>query len=169
MKECFKCHTIKPLSEYYAHKQMADGHLNKCKDCAKWDVKCNRTVERKCNHCNTDFLAPASEVKRRNGGRFCNRQCYHAAQSKLLKEKWDSIGRKRSTIYLRAHRFMYENFGKASKCEECNAGDKSIYHWANLSGNYKHSRSDWKMMCPSCHKKYDIQQYRIKGKWAMNL
>ena len=35
MKTCKDCGIKKPMTEYYAHKKMADGHLNKCKSCVR--------------------------------------------------------------------------------------------------------------------------------------
>jgi hypothetical protein len=43
MKKCFKCGIEKQLSDFYKHKQMLDGHLNKCIDCTKNDVKIRYT------------------------------------------------------------------------------------------------------------------------------
>ena len=37
-KKCFKCNIEKSLDDFYIHKQMKDGHLNKCIQCAKKDV-----------------------------------------------------------------------------------------------------------------------------------
>ncbi len=34
-KKCLSCGQTKLISDFYPHKRMADGHLNKCKDCVK--------------------------------------------------------------------------------------------------------------------------------------
>lgn len=34
-KECRKCNVVKPLSEFYKCRGMADGHFNQCKACKK--------------------------------------------------------------------------------------------------------------------------------------
>ena len=40
-KTCFRCGATKPLTDFYRHQAMADGHLGKCKDCTKGDVSQN--------------------------------------------------------------------------------------------------------------------------------
>lgn len=61
MKICKRCEVEKPLSEYYVHRWMSDGHLNFCKECIKrrarefgrsergkeYDKKRNKTAKRK--------------------------------------------------------------------------------------------------------------------------
>jgi len=39
MKNCIICEILKPVSDYYSHKQMPDGTMNKCKDCCKKQAK----------------------------------------------------------------------------------------------------------------------------------
>ena len=41
-KPCIHCKEIKPLSDFYKHKRMSDGHLNACKECVKARARRNR-------------------------------------------------------------------------------------------------------------------------------
>ena len=41
-KKCFKCERELPITQFYKHPAMGDGHLGKCKECAKTDVTQNR-------------------------------------------------------------------------------------------------------------------------------
>ena len=48
MKKCFKCGESKPLSDYYRHSQMSDGHFGKCKACTRQTVQNNRQKNIEC-------------------------------------------------------------------------------------------------------------------------
>lgn len=61
--------------------------------------------------------------------------------------KGDNVG------YIALHVWVRKNFGKAKKCERCNA--KKNVQWANKSKTYKREIGDWMPLCSSCHQKYD--------------
>lgn len=149
-KICFKCRQLKPIEEYYVHKQMADGHLNKCKTCTKKDVSVG-TIPRICLECNKHFMASATEVRRRGGGaKTCSRVCFHKRMQKILDEKF-----KHKTNYYTIHKWVYAQAGKARGCELCGVTGKSIYHWSNKSGEYRQDMNDWWQLCARCHHAYD--------------
>jgi hypothetical protein len=59
-----------------------------------------------------------------------------------------------SASYVAKHRWVKKWFGKPDHCDDCKSLDKK-YNWANISGQYKRDRGDWKQLCISCHRKYD--------------
>ena len=38
-KKCFKCGEVKQIELFYKHPGMKDGHVNKCIDCNKKDIR----------------------------------------------------------------------------------------------------------------------------------
>lgn len=66
--------------------------------------------------------------------------------------------------YSSIHSCIRYHYGIANKCEDKNCNGKSKrYDWANISGKYKRIRSDWKMLCRSCHVLLDRKNKCRKG------
>lgn len=91
-------------------------------------------------------------------------------QSEQTRPEW-----KRFTVkhYAAVHKWISRTYGKASHCENCIKTAKR-FEWANISGEYKRERDDWKQLCPSCHRKADYtdeqrQKMSISKKGAANL
>jgi len=68
--------------------------------------------------------------------------------------------------YRSIHSWIVYNFGKADLCEECGLTEekenkKRTFCWSNLSGEYKKERSDWRKLCYSCHKRYDVKRLEL--------
>lgn len=63
--------------------------------------------------------------------------------------------------YFAIHMWVSSHYGRPSECEHCGTTVKRMYNWANISQQYKRDRSDWKRLCVSCHKKYDLTKERV--------
>lgn len=65
-----------------------------------------------------------------------------------------------SAHYRSKHGWMVRHYGQPKRCEECGLTDGAprYFHWANISGQYRRERSDWKRLCAKCHRQMDLGQ-----------
>jgi hypothetical protein len=136
-KACFKCHTTQPLGEFYKHSEMADGHLNKCKDCTRADVFSNRTAKLdyyraydRVRYAHHGYRGTASDEAQRRGSRAYRarhpdrRRAHLAVQCAVrrgdIKPPKACSGCRRKGIKLHAH---HEDYSKPLKvtwlCHKC--------------------------------------------------
>lgn len=129
MKKCFKCGVLKELKEFYKHSQMADGHVNKCKECNKKDVTKNRA----------DKIDYYREYDRDRG----NRQGYDYVKEYRIRYPRKYNAHKLIQRAIKAGRLVSE------KCVEC--GSNELTH-AHHDDYLKPLNIRW--LCPPCHKNW---------------
>jgi len=84
----------------------------------------------------------------------------HSKQTLLLyketrKNEKNSMWKGDKVGYRGLHYWVERNLGKPKICSKCQDTNKSVYHWANVSGLYKRDIVDWIRLCVKCHKSYD--------------
>ena len=130
-KQCFKCKTVKPLTEFYKHTGMADGHLNKCKPCTKQDVGKHR-------------LENLERVRAydRERGKLPERQ---QLKNEITKA-WRAEDRRRTAAHNAVARAIAKGLLVRQPCERC-GNEKSIAHHDDYD-----RKLDVMWLCQPCHK-----------------
>jgi hypothetical protein len=130
-KQCFHCLHTKPLVDFYKHKAMADGYLNKCKLCAKLDST---------NYRNNNLEKVREYDKNRK-----NKVERIKASNEIVK-LWRLQDKRRG----RAHSIVYKAIksGKLVRelCKKCNS-TKTIAHHENYDEPLSVM---W--LCEPCHR-----------------
>jgi len=142
-KKCRKCGIPKPLLEFYTHPAMADGHLNKCKECVKTRVKVYAEA-------NPDKVRLLGREKRRRpkyremDKRWCQN---NPEQSRVHKLKWEAQNvDKRKAEWAVSNAIRDGKIVKSQECSQCGAtGDIEAHH-----PDYN-KPLDVVWLCTACH------------------
>ena len=122
MKKCFKCGNIIPLTDFYVHPQMADGHLNKCKYCTKKDVK---------NDYNKNIINPEWHQKEKTRGR----EKYHRLEYKgKYKQSFDA---RKMTVKLYKEKYPEKQLAKNGSQRVITPEGLEKHYWSYNKEHFK--------------------------------
>ena len=145
-KQCFKCGEIKPLAAFYKHPQMADGRVNKCKECNKQDVKKNRLDKidyYKEYDKKRSMLLNRVEARKRYALSEAGKQAFKKARNKWIKN--NPIKRGANCLVNKA--VKDGRLSKPNLCESCGSKSKRIH--GHHDDYAKPLEVRW--LCPGCH------------------
>ena len=155
LKTCFKCGAEKPLSEFYKHSGMTDGHLNKCKGCTKKDSKKVRESRREY-YMNYDRNRPNHEERTRKNCERTKRQRRGSPEvrKKLLEKNRESkikFPMRMKARYYLSNAVRDGKIVKSRSCGHCGVSGVVIHghHWSYEEPHWL----DVVWLCVKCHGK----------------
>lgn len=152
MKSCIACGKRKSIGHFYAHPRMADGHLNKCKECCKTQARANRAN-------NLDYYRAYDRARADMPQRVSAREKYIQSEAGKMSHaeasrRWDENNRIARAAHLLVSRAIKSGrLIRPSACSSCGAGCVPHAHHDDYT---KPLRVRW--LCPKCH--YDLHKKR---------
>ena len=127
-KPCFKCDRCLPLTEFYKHPQMGDGHLNKCKDCTKKDVSTNYRTNR--DHYKAYERLRLHDPKRVTARKEHTRKLYREEPErvKAYKTKWVSRNQYKRAAQVILGNAVRDGRVQRQPCERCGSFRSQGHH-----------------------------------------
>lgn len=135
-KTCFKCGRELPLSEFYTHPEMADGHLNKCKSCTRRDVRETRRQR-------ADYYATYEAKRNDDPVRRARKRERLRRLDRSPEGKWKRRARNRTLRLIRKGVIR-----RPERCQACGSSDRvpEAHHLT-----YDNSRAVV-FLCQRCHR-----------------
>ncbi len=146
MKKCFKCENTKPLEDFYKHKGMTDGYLNKCKECAKIDSRNTRNnrLEYYREYDRGRSYAPHKIRARKK----YHKKYVESGMQSLHTKRYKANNPQKCLAHSRVSCAIIKGvLVKPNKCSECNS--ESSYIAGHHTDYNKQLDVVW--LCPQCH------------------
>lgn len=134
-KSCIRCGMVKPITEYYKHPQMGDGHLNKCKACCRSDATKHRGEN-------------LEKVRAYDRNRAKDPERAKAAAA--VAKRWRNEDRRRAAAHNAVARALRAGAIKALPCERC-ADEKVVAHHESYNED---QRLVVTWLCQTCHERH---------------
>lgn len=135
-KACRDCGLVKPLDEFYVHRMMLDGHLNKCKNCVR------QRVRRRAN---------ANRERIRAAGREYAKRPESLARAVANARLWRARGPAARAAHVAVGRALRTGRLKRGRCEVC----KSLRVHAHHDDYLKPLEVRW--LCAEHHRKWHLE------------
>lgn len=143
MKTCFKCGTVKPLTDFYTHPRMGDGHLNKCIPCARKDVA-DRVAKKSAT--DPDWVESERQRHRAKQNRY-RAEGRAMPTTKEIRQRWEMRNpHKRRASMMVSAALKSGRLVRPMNCEKCGAAGRIEGHHDDYS---KPLQVRW--LCTKCH------------------
>ena len=137
-KKCKKCKVKKPLTEFYIHKKMTDGHLSFCKQCTR-------------DRIHKHYTNNAEEMRILEKERYQRRK--KDPNFSIKKKKYTKKYREKHKITSNMYRKL--KLLRPNKCSKCGISVDKIYALHGHHPDYsKPLEVIW--VCPLCHAKMHL-------------